>query len=221
MSENTNTATDQNATTAADASKTTATPATAAADAGGTPAATTATAGGDAGKAAEGQGTAPSADTADQPTGAPESYDFQVPEGLSVSDGVMQTISDFARAGNLTQEAAQGHVGKLLEAYQTQVAGEQQAMVADWTAQVKADAEIGGDKYDASLATANKAMAAFMTPEFKDLLAKTGLSNHPEMVRAFYKIGQAISEDTLLTGDGKTTEPTTTREQRMFPSMTK
>ncbi len=71
-------------------------------------------------------------------------------------------------------------------------------MQTEWVAKAKADPELGGDKFDANLAVAKKAMDRFATPEFKAYLNETGLGNHPEMLRMLFKTGQAISEDKFV-----------------------
>ncbi|MEI6907818.1 peptidase, partial [Klebsiella pneumoniae] len=40
----------------------------------------------------------------------------------------------------------------------------------------------------------------FGTPELKEYLNGTGLGNHPELVKAFIKVGKAMSEDGMVTG---------------------
>lgn len=63
---------------------------------------------------------------------------------------------------------------------------------------MKADKEIGGDKLTASLSKAQQALETFGTPELKEYLNETGLGNHPELVKAFVKIGKAMSEDNMV-----------------------
>jgi len=45
----------------------------------------------------------------------------------------------------------------------------------------------------------------------------TGLGNHPEVIRAFYKAGKAISEDRFIPGSPKGAEMDMAK--RMFPTM--
>ena len=75
---------------------------------------------------------------------------------------------------------------------------------ASWSESSRTDKEFGGDKLNENLAVAQKAMNAFGTPELRAVLNKTGLGNHPELIRAFVRAGKAISEDTFVPG-GKTT----------------
>ena len=49
---------------------------------------------------------------------------------------------------------------------------------------------------------ATRAFAQFSSPELKSIMNDTGLGNHPEMIRAFSKIGEMLGEDSLVVGTG-------------------
>ncbi|WP_312293261.1 peptidase [Atlantibacter hermannii] len=133
--------------------------------------------------------------------GAPEAYEFKTAEGVELDTEALKDFEPVARELNLTNEQAQ----KLVDAYPKILAGVQQRQVEawqkqtqDWAADVKADKEIGGDKLTASLSKAQQALETFGTPELKEYLNETGLGNHPELVKAFVKIGKAMSEDNMV-----------------------
>ncbi|HBR7812468.1 TPA: peptidase [Klebsiella pneumoniae] len=135
--------------------------------------------------------------------GAPEKYEFQAGEGFELDAEALKDFEPVARELNLTNEQAQ----KLVEAYPKILAGVQQrqadawqAQTEEWAATVKADKEIGGDKLTANLGVAQRALDTFGTPELKEYLNGTGLGNHPELVKAFIKVGKAMSEDGMVTG---------------------
>lgn len=151
--------------------------------------------------------------------GAPESYAFVAPEGITLSDGVLQAVSEFARAGNMPQEKAQESLNGIITAYQAQAQAEREAVLADWETQTKTDKEIGGDKFEASMASANKAIDQFASPDFRKFLDDTGLGNHPEMARMLSKIGQAISEDSFVGGGDTNDGKPVPIERRMYPNM--
>jgi len=136
-----------------------------------------------------------------KPEGAPEAYEFKTAEGVELDTEALKDFEPVARELNLTNEQAQ----KLVDAYPKILAGVQQRQVEawqkqtqDWAADVKADKEIGGDKLTASLSKAQQALETFGTPELKEYLNETGLGNHPELVKAFVKIGKAMSEDNMV-----------------------
>ncbi|AXY27112.1 peptidase [Klebsiella aerogenes] len=135
--------------------------------------------------------------------GAPEKYEFTAGEGVELDTEALKDFEPVARDLNLTNEQAQ----KLVDAYPKILAGVQQrqaeawqAQTEEWAATVKADKEIGGDKLTANLGVAQRALDTFGTPELKEYLNGTGLGNHPELVKAFIKVGKAMSEDGMVTG---------------------
>ena len=67
----------------------------------------------------------------------------------------------------------------------------------EWVKLAKADPEIGGANFDASMQEAARARAQFFTPEFDKLLDSTGLGNHPEVIRAWARVGKAIGQSPL------------------------
>ena len=69
-----------------------------------------------------------------------------------------------------------------------------------WRADVAADKEIGGDKLAENLAAASAAMRATSTPQLIVLLEKSGLGNHPEVIRHFLKIAPAFAEGKHVPG---------------------
>lgn len=132
--------------------------------------------------------------------GAPEKYEFVAPDGKAYDANILSAFEASAREANLTQEAAQ----KLLDTMSPKIAERQQEQVLainkEWLETSKADTEFGGAALDVNLAIAKKALDTFATPELKTLLGTTGLGNHPEVIRFFYRTGKAISEDKFVGG---------------------
>ncbi|RZN40403.1 peptidase [Escherichia sp. E2593] len=139
----------------------------------------------------------------DKPEGAPDKYDFKTAEGVELDTAALADFEPVARELNLSNEQAQ----KLVDAYPKILAGVQQRQTEawqkqteDWAAEVKADKEIGGDKLTSNLSLAQRALDTFGPPGLKDYLSSTGLGNHPDLVRAFVKIGATMTEDNMVTG---------------------
>lgn len=128
----------------------------------------------------------------------PEKYEFKAPEGVEQLDPqALAVFEPIAKELGLSQEQAQ----KLVDIYpqiQQQQAELWSKQVTDWGEQVKADKEIGGDKLTASVGQAQKALDQFGTPALRDYLHTSGLGNHPELVRAFAKVGKMMSEDKII-----------------------
>lgn len=169
--------------------------------------------GSEAAKAAEGEGASKKAEDgkADKAKeGAPEKYEFKLPEGAQVDEALLGKFTPLAKELNLSQEGAQ----RLVDLY-TEAQGQAMKTVTDhwanlnqeWVGKVNSDAEYGGADLDKNVAIAKKAIDAFGTPELKDALNLTGVGNHPEIVRFFYRVGKAISDDKFDTGNAKTNAP--------------
>ncbi len=80
-----------------------------------------------------------------------------------------------------------------------------------WQKSLDSDAEVkksGGVKR--ALAQATLAMRTVGSPELAKVLADTGFEHHPEVVRAFIRIGRVLGEDTVrgtLSSGGATPKP--------------
>lgn len=148
--------------------------------------------------------------------GAPEQYEaFKAPEGVALDEKVMGEFANAARELNLPQDAAQKMVDKMAPLMAQRQAEQLSAMRTEWETKSKTDAEFGGDKLEASMVQANKAMNAFATDEFRTLLNETGLGNHPEWVRFMVRAGKAISEDKIVKGGAEPSSPKSLAE-RMY-----
>ncbi|EAA1162964.1 peptidase [Salmonella enterica subsp. enterica serovar Heidelberg] len=146
----------------------------------------------------------PGEDKEQKQEGAPEKYEFKPAEGQELDTAALEQFEPIARELNLTNEQAQKMVDlygtKIMPMVQQQQAEAWQKTTEQWAADVKADKEIGGDNLTGNLSAAQRALAQFGTPGLKEYLEGTGLGNHPELVKAFIKVGKAMSEDGMVTG---------------------
>jgi hypothetical protein len=139
---------------------------------------------------------------ADKPAGAPEKYDFKAPEGVQLDPTVLGLFEPIAKDLGLTQEQAQ----KLVDIYpqiQAKQVEQWSQQVEKWAEDTKSDKEIGGDKLTVNVGLAQKALDTFGNKPLRALLDSTGIGNHPEVVRAFAKVGKLMSEDSLVLGGKK------------------
>lgn len=133
--------------------------------------------------------------------GAPEKYEFKAAEGQPDFDShVIEQFSEVAKELNLPQDAAQKVLDKMAPVLAARQAEFLETARTQWADQAKADKEFGGDKLTENLAVAKKALDQFGTPELRTLLNESGLGNHPEVLRVFYRAGKAISEDRFVPG---------------------
>lgn len=156
-----------------------------------------------------------SATTEAKPAGE-VTYEFKMPEGITLDEAAADEFRQVAKEEALKPEQAQKYADVAARMVQRQAEAHAN-LVQSWVEQVKTDKELGGDKLDVNLSVAKKALDAFGTPELRDVLNMSGLGNHPELIRAFYKMGQAISEDRFVRGaaGGGTTDPA----KILFPTM--
>ena len=168
-------------------------------------------------QATEGQQTAEQK-TEQQPQ-IPESYEFKAPEGVEVLDGATEAYAEVAKELKLTQEQAQAAFEKLAAKGQANQLARVEAMRSEWAASATSDAEFGGEKLQENLSVAKKALDTFGTPELKKLLNESGLGNHPEIIRAFYRAGKATSEDGFVAGGNVHQASPKSIAQQMYPDM--
>lgn len=151
-------------------------------------------------QAAEGKGQ----DQGDKgkPQGAPDKYEFKATEGEAFDAEVIKAYSEVAKELNLTQDAAQKVLDKVAPVISRQQQAGIEAVRKGWRESTAADKEFGGDRLEANLAIAKKAIDKFGTPELRALLDNTDLGSHPEVVRLMYRVGKAISEDSKVVAGG-------------------
>ena len=140
----------------------------------------------------------------DKPVEQTPTYeDFTLPEGIKLEGDDLQAFKDAAASAKLTQEQAQGlvdmHAKALQQAQQQQYDAWYQTQ-RDWQAQVKADPDFGGAKFEAeTLPAIAKAIQEFApTPEAEKALRQafsfTGAGNNPEIVRFMARVGKSLME---------------------------
>jgi len=132
--------------------------------------------------------------------GAPETYEFKAPEGQEFDGEFLKVYSEAAKELNLTQDKAQGLIDKLGPVIQQRQMAKISEVQQQWMTDSKADKEFGGEKLEENLGIAKGALEKFGTPELKELLNTSGIGNHPEVIRFFYRAGKALVPDTFVGG---------------------
>ncbi len=165
---------------------------------------------------------------------SPESYtDFTLPEGVQLDESGLTEFKSFAKEQDLTQEQAQ----KVLEFGGQKLKERLEAPFKVWTetqrkwqAEVKADPEIGGTKFEQSIKDAAQVFvpgegnpfvgSAEEAQALREALNVTGAGNNPALVKFFVKIGRLLAEPGPISG-----KPTAVDKQgdllaKMYPTMT-
>ncbi|WP_308586600.1 hypothetical protein [uncultured Desulfovibrio sp.] len=145
-------------------------------------------------------------------------YTLTAPEGYPISEGALKGLNEVCKSANLNEEQANAVMAYMQGNYTSFVAAQQEAMQAQaktWIGEFQADKEFGGDKFDASVADAQRALATFdQSGTVSKMLAETGYGNNPDVLRIFARVGRALGEDKLIgNGSGGESVPL---EDRLF-----
>jgi|TARA_R110000796_G_scaffold13731_2_gene44209 hypothetical protein len=158
----------------------------------------------------------------------PEKYEFEPPEGVEVDASKVESFGETAKELGLSQKQFQQLVeydmkrnASALEDMSTQFS----ERINHWAEETKADKELGGESLDENLGLAKQAIDTFGSPQLAKLIDAPsadnpdglGLGNHPEVIRLFYRVGRAISESDLVTGDNKIEGRDSL--EKMYPTM--
>jgi hypothetical protein len=132
---------------------------------------------------------------------APEKYEFQLPEGVTMDEGLLKSAGELFKQHDVSQEAAQAILDMQIGIRKSE-ADALAADVAKWHKETVEDKEFGGDKFKANSQIANRVISQFGgTPEevkmLRAMFDATGLGNHPLLFKTFARIGAKIQEDKL------------------------
>ena len=142
--------------------------------------------------------------------GKPEKYDdskFSSIDEFGWDDELMNKLTPLAEKLNLSQESVELLMELALEMSQKQKAqyekDEEQKQVENILNYNKLFSEdnelpkVNSIQIRKFMELANGAYSDFATPKLKEILEKTGLVYHPEMIKMFHKIGVLSQEDNL------------------------
>ena len=63
-----------------------------------------------------------------------------------------------------------------------------------WIKQSQNDPEFGGRQFEQNLKLAKRAVDRFGGQKLRNVLEETGMGNHPEIIRCFWKVGRALTQ---------------------------
>ncbi len=129
---------------------------------------------------------------------APETYEFTMPEGVELDQGMADAVTPVFKDLGLSQEQADRLTGVYAEAMQKQAEAYQASVaeqVESWANELRSDKELGGDAFGENAGIARAAIEKLGSPELSALLDETGLGNHPELFRFALNVGKHLVED--------------------------
>lgn len=151
--------------------------------------------GGQGGTALTGGTQPPAAGAASATSPAP--VELKLPDGVSYDVGPLKKLAEGLK---LDGKAAQGLLDFVLQSRSDVEASHLKSakeLHEKWVEDAKADKEIGGAKQAETQKVAIKALREFGNRALVDLLDQSGLGDHPEVIRCFFKVGQKLAEDTV------------------------
>lgn len=142
--------------------------------------------------------------------GKPDKYDyskFTSIEEFGWDDELMNKLTPLAQKLDLSQESVELLLELALEMSQKQKAQyekdealKQEENIVKYNKLFSEDLElpkVNSLQIKKFMEIANCAYSEFATPKLKEILEKTGLVYHPEMIKMFHKIGELSQEDNL------------------------
>ena len=135
----------------------------------------------------------------------PEAYDLEAPGGFTIEPAALAAATPVFKELGLSNEQANKlmpvaakFAAGLSDKLNAQILSQVRADRKAWLDTAMADQEIGGAHWKQTLAKGAFALDNLGFPKgspFRVLLDESGLGNHPEMIRAWAKVGRAIGED--------------------------
>jgi len=128
----------------------------------------------------------------------PDGYDFG-----DTKDPRLDFYKNATHQIGLTQDQAASML-QLYAAVEQEQTKESDKANADFAvdSQIQLKREWGAN-YDSKIDMAQRAFAQFSSKEFSKLMDDTGLGNHPELLKAFSKVGEMLGDEQLVVGSGR------------------
>lgn len=149
------------------------------------------------------------------PEGA-EAYQADFDKFAGDMDGWLKANPNASAREALAEAAARQ--AKLVGESQAQAMAQRDQQISAWGDELKADKDFGGEAFDKNVATAIKGLEAVGSPELRQMLDQTGLGSHPEIVRAFKKVGELVADAPFATG-AQPAQSASSAAARMYPNM--
>lgn len=149
---------------------------------------------------------------------------IKLPEGFEVDDATMTPFLALINDQNLSRaELAQKLVDLQTQSFKTADEARSKAwsdMVAAWQDEVRNDPEVGGAKFQASIAAGNKVINQFGDATLRELCATTGIGNNVSFIRFLNKVAARVLEPGVVSGAPAASAPKSQAEI-LFPNMGK
>ncbi len=150
----------------------------------------------------------------------PESYEFKLPDGITLDEKLNSEFVAQAKELGLTQSQAQ----KLMDLGVANLTQQEQAQAAKWHEQcdkwqeeIRADKEFGGERLTETVERARRTLDKFGSPELMEFLDQTRMGDCPDLLRLLAKVDKALGEDVSVEGSAASNEKSLGK--RLYPNM--
>jgi hypothetical protein len=129
----------------------------------------------------------------------PDGYDLPKAAGTEgmIDTGLEKAFKGWAYESGLTNAQAKSIYDKYMAASVLSLKAAEEKRGREVSAAEGALRKEWGNEYEANVTSALRAVETFGGDALKAYMNETGLGNDPRMIRAFLKIGKAISEDSI------------------------
>lgn len=132
---------------------------------------------------------------------APEQYEaFKGADGQEYAPEQVAGFVETAKKFGLSQEKAQEMFGSVFPVASNYLQQTHVKQVKAWAEAAQKDPEYGGAALKENMGLAKMAYDKVATPELKKMFRASGLDNHPEILRMFYRLGKSWAQDTGVRG---------------------
>jgi hypothetical protein len=125
--------------------------------------------------------------------------ELKLPEGFEADKAALEGFKATASELGLDTAKAQKLFDQYVAIEKARTEAAEKAFVAQdakWKAELEADPDLGGEKLKATVTNVHSALK-WLGPGVGKLIAQSGLGNHPELVRAFVKLGRGVADDSI------------------------
>lgn len=147
--------------------------------------------------------------------------DIVIPEGMEVAEDLRDEFLGIVNNQELDPKERVnqmiGLYGKALTAASETNSKAWADLQSEWQSKVKADPEIGGAKFDATINKIGKLVEEFGSDELRGAMDMTGAGNNPAIIKFLATLADKLTEGSFTSGNP--TNGDGSAASRMFPSM--
>lgn len=149
------------------------------------------------------------------PAAEAEPYDLVMPEKSTLKKDDADKIASFAKEHGLSQDVAQALLDRdSSRAQESLDAFAQQSET--WKQEILNDKEMGGENAAENIELASRFAKQYWDDDFIAELERTGLGNHPGLMKGFYRASKAFAPDKMKGGGHKVGSEPKSLEEKLY-----